>query len=83
MKLKKVEVATLAQLDYELNTTVHMDTYESLAGLVYESDNDEDYNFYDSDGNILYFASSELDEIIEAGLQEYKNGLTKPISELN
>jgi hypothetical protein len=57
MKLRKVEVATLGQLDQELGTTVHMDTYESLAGLVYESENAEDENFYDSDGNILYFAS--------------------------
>lgn len=53
MKLRKVEVATLAQLDYELNTTVHMDTYESLAGLVYESENPEDENFYNFEGKIL------------------------------
>jgi len=53
MQLRKVEVATLGQLDYELGTTVHMDTYESLAGLVYESENPEDYNFYDSEGKIL------------------------------
>ncbi len=83
MKLRKVEVATLQQLDNQLNTTVHMDTYESLAGLVYESENVEDENFYDSEGNILYFASPELEEVIEAGLQEYRDGLTKPISELN
>jgi hypothetical protein len=82
MKLKKVEVATLGQLDHELNTTVHMDTYESLCGLVYESDNPDDENFYDSEGNILHFASSELEEIIEVGLQEYRYGLTKPISKL-
>jgi hypothetical protein len=50
---------------------------------VYESENVEDENFYDSEGNILYFASPELEEVIEAGLQEYRDGLTKPISELN
>jgi hypothetical protein len=53
MKLKKVEVATLGQLDYELGTTVHMDTYESLCGLIYESENPEDYNFYNFEGKIL------------------------------
>jgi uncharacterized protein YacL (UPF0231 family) len=83
MKLKKVEVATLAQLDHELGTTVYMDTYESLCGLIYESENEEDYNYYDSDGNVLYFASCELEDVIETGLQEYRDGLTKPISELN
>jgi len=80
--MKKVEISTLQQLDHELKTTVHMDTYESLAGLVYESDDEEDENFYDSEGNVLHFASTELEEIIEVGLQEYRDGLTKPISEL-
>jgi hypothetical protein len=80
--MKKVEISTLQQLDYELGTTVYMDTYESLAGLVYESENAEDENFYGSEGNVLYFASAELEEVIEIGLQEYRDGLTKPISEL-
>jgi len=30
-----------------------MDTYESLAGLIYESDNAEDENFYNCEGKIL------------------------------
>jgi hypothetical protein len=53
MQLKKVEAATLQQLDQELGTTVHMDTYESLAGLMYESENPEDENFYDFEGKVL------------------------------
>ena len=53
MKLRKVEVSTLQQLDQELKTTVHMDAYGSLAGLIYESENLEDENFYDLEGKIL------------------------------
>jgi len=53
MQLKKVEAVILQQLDYELGTTVHMDTYKSLAGLIYESDNAEDENFYNCEGKIL------------------------------
>lgn len=77
MEKFKVEVATMQQLDKELNTSVYMNTYESLAGMIYESDNPEDENFYDSEGNVLHFASAELEEIVEAGLKEYKARKTK------
>lgn len=53
--MKKVEVTLLQQLDHELNTSIHTDTYYSLSGLVYESDNPEDENFYDSEGNVIHF----------------------------
>jgi len=53
MQLKKVEAAQLAQLDQELGTTVHLDTYESLSGLIYESENTEDENFYNFEGKII------------------------------
>jgi hypothetical protein len=53
MKLRKAEIETLTQLDYELGTTVYMDTYESLSGLIYESENPEDENFYDFEGKVL------------------------------
>lgn len=76
-KYKKVEAETMQQLDKELNTSVYMNTYESMSGLIYESDDPEDENFYDSEGNVLHFASAELEEIVEAGKEEYCSKQTK------
>jgi len=56
--MKKVEPAVMQQLDYELNTTVHMSTYERMAGLIYVPDDSEseNENFYNSDGNVIDFS---------------------------
>lgn len=51
--MKKVEAVILQELDRELGTNIHMEIYQSLAGLVYESDDPEDYRFYDFDGNVI------------------------------